>query len=63
MTYKDNHISYMRLETCTTCVTFNGSFAENDMCDISRNSVYFRVAKAHRMLYLYRSFSAKEPYD
>ena len=23
---------------------------------------YYRVAKTHRILYLYRSFSAKEPY-
>ena len=29
----------------------------------SQNSACYRVAKTHRMPYLYRSFSAKEPCD
>jgi len=47
----------------------SGSFAKNELiCSThneahSRNAIHYRVAKTHRMPYLYRSFFAKEPYN
>ena len=33
------------------------------LCTNVHTYQWFRVAKTHRMPYLYRSFSAQEPYD
>ena len=56
------HCTIMRLRVCEKNTCISAGFFWRNRCNMYIHKSFCRVAKTHRIPYLYRSFSAKEPY-
>ena len=57
------HVTYMNGRASQICGWNNSRVAAEPMMALIRTFLTYRVAKTHRIPYLYRSFSAKVTYN